>query len=64
MRTETRRPINAGWFKRGEDPRRRKFTSSEARRAGKKGWCAALARHPQLYSWLRIQVLGGARRVG
>jgi hypothetical protein len=53
--------VNQGWFKRGADARRHKWSKAAARRAGVKGWCAALQAHPQLYSWLIFRVRRSSR---
>lgn len=43
---------NPGWFKKGHDARRYRFTPSDCRI----GWWVANIRHPELRDWLRVRL--------
>ena len=46
-----RKRKNKGWFRKGHDPRRHKFTASDAR----VGWLVANILYPELREWLRMR---------
>lgn len=47
---------NKGWFAKGRDPRRHKFTSSTARAAGRLGFAGYLARYGSVPQWLITRI--------
>lgn len=52
---------NPGWFRRGEDERRHRFTVDECVAGGVKGFRRCLERWPELYGYLMARALHSGR---